>query len=259
VQCAPKAVLPPLHFAGNFALAASITPTVLIPQEEPEPFAEMLQARGLNPMHLPLIRRRPTDCAPPTLSCELLLFTSAATLHFCTNLPAVPAIAVGEATARSLRSAGYPVVAIGDRGGAEAAHLALSVLSPSGRVWLVGAEDLAPPLAHLLQQEPFSSRFSHWAVYRTERRKPMEHELSQSWDIVCFTSPSTVDAYVAAGLVPHAPNARLLAIGATTAARIIHYGLPTPEIAARPALFALADLAQHDAPKREADSCLDEG
>jgi uroporphyrinogen-III synthase len=216
----------------------------------------MLRARGLIPLPLPMIHRVATGRAPPALPCELMLFTSAATLQFARNLPDVPTIAVGPATAHALQAAGHRVLAIGEQGGAEAAQLALAKVSEAGRIWLVGAEDLAAPLTQLLQQEPFCSRISHWPVYRTTQRRPKEPELPKTWDIVCFTSPSLVDAYVGSHLPQRAPNARLLAIGPTTAARVLHHHLPTPEIAKRPALEALADLAQYPTPHTEAPTRL---
>lgn len=231
-------------------------PTVLVLQEDSAIFARMLQSRGLNPLPLALIHRVPTDCAPPALPCELMLVTSAATVQFAQNLPSVPTIAVGQATARALQSAGLTVLAVGEQGGAEAAQLALARVSETGRVWLVGAEELAGPLTKLLQQEPLSSRISHWPVYRTTRRQPKEPEIPKTWDIVCFTSPSTVDAYVGSKLPERAPNARLLAIGPTTASRVVHHQLPTPEIATRPALEALVDLALHPIPNIEAATHL---
>lgn len=102
---------------------------VLRPEPGNGETAARLTASGAAVMRLPLFAVAPVAWTPPAPdSADALLFTSANTLrHGGVGLDALrqlPVVAVGEATARAARAAGFAVAIVGDRDAATVAATA---------------------------------------------------------------------------------------------------------------------------------------
>ncbi|MHA6769463.1 uroporphyrinogen-III synthase [Sphingobium ummariense] len=115
----------------------------------PEPGAGRTAARaealGLSPLRVPLFEAEPLPWqAPPAGQFDALLVTSAQTARLANLGPyrALPAYAVGEATADALRQAGFPRVTAGDGDGSAIA--AWIVGDGHDRVLHLAGESVAP-------------------------------------------------------------------------------------------------------------------
>jgi uroporphyrinogen-III synthase len=152
----------------------------------PEPGASETAARarqlGLEPILMPLFDVEPVGWeAPDPAEFDALLLTSANAIRYggeqLTGLRALPVHAVGEATARAARDAGFDMASIGDGGVDEL----LDSLDPS--LWLLHlcAEERREPQAALQTITPL-------AVYQSKERPLVDVSAAQG-AIVLFHSP----------------------------------------------------------------------
>ena len=208
-------------------------PTVLITREHALPLSDLLAARGIGSVHVPMLRLVGTGAQAPDGVPGQVLVTSAAAVRFAPGLVDILAdadlVAVGPATASALEAAGLCVKAVGEGGGVAA----LALLRPdAGDVWYLGAEQPSPGLDAALS----ARGITRWAVYRAEMQPVAVRE--EGIDAVVFTSGRTVEAYVQANGIPQLPVAVL---GPSTQDAADELGLHVSVCAARP---TLADLAE---------------
>jgi uroporphyrinogen-III synthase len=110
------------------------------PREQAEALAAALRARGIEPVIEPLVEIRleedgPRVVTPLLLGAQALVFTSANGVRAFAAASArrdLPALAVGDATARAARDAGFSDVASAQGNVADLATLARQRLKPSG-------------------------------------------------------------------------------------------------------------------------------
>lgn len=226
--------------------------------------AERLEALGAR------VERRPTIAVEPPTDPEparrilarledydLLVFTSANGARSFAQLAGkrIPCLqprvaAVGEATARALAEAGIAAAVVAPEARADALALALVRDGVAGlRVLVVGPERGTGTLPAELRRA--GARVDEVAVYRTvasvEAAAVARDVAAGRYDAVVFTSPSSFEALLAAGvggaaagIVVALARVRRVAIGPTTAARLASAGLPADAVAASPGAEALA-------------------
>jgi uroporphyrinogen-III synthase len=216
---------------------------VLHTREAATPLGDLLRARGLRPVHVPLIVRLPTGTPPPAGRPGLVLVTSAAAVAAAPRLAEViggaAVVAVGPTTADALRRAGVERVHVGTGGGAAAvAHAARLSGEVGGRFWhvrgAVTSRTVAAALAaHELQPDV-------WVAYATGPAQHAEADLRAAGpvDAVCFASGSAARAFAT---FASAGALRVAVIGPDTAAEARRVGLPVHAVAAQPDMPGLAD------------------
>ncbi len=109
------------------------------PQPGADATARRLSALGHEPVVLPLTRTEPLDALIPGGPFDAVAFTSAAAARYFPASPAealagVPVLAVGEATERAARDAGFRDVSAAEGGAAALAQLAVRRLAIGARV-----------------------------------------------------------------------------------------------------------------------------
>ncbi|MDG1482979.1 MAG: uroporphyrinogen-III synthase [Myxococcota bacterium] len=205
---------------------------------------EMLQRRGVEPVHVPLLSLQPTGERPPSGAPALALISSAMTPTVVPDLAqylcGVPVVAVGAKTAVALRRIGVVVAAEGSHGGAAAVAAVTEQHDGRGEVWVIGARQLSPQLSAALSRAPWSA--VRWSVYENHAPAAAADALSAVLpvDVITFASGSAARAF-ARSAQPGA--ARVVVIGPSTAADARSAGLPVHTIAARPSLEALVEAA----------------
>lgn len=144
------------------------------------------------------------------------------------RLPLPRVAALGPATARALRALGVPVHVVSPDGtGAGLAEAIAAFPAQPGPVLLPQAREPMPDLAEGLAARGFEP--VAWTAYGTRPRRPAP-PLPPGAEAIVLTSPSNVDAYLAAG----APAAKLLvAFGPTTETAMRRAGLPVHGVAPR--------------------------
>ncbi len=217
---------------------------VLITRASAAPMDEMLQKRGAEPVHVPLLSLQPTGEPPPIKAPAIALISSAMTPTVAPDLArhlcGVPVVAVGAKTAAALRRVGVVVAAEGSRGGAAAVAAVTERHDGRGAVWVIGARQLSPQLAAALARAPWSPE--RWSVYENHPPAAVAEALSGVLpvDVITFASGSAARVF-ARSAAPGA--ARVVVIGPSTAADARSVGLPVHTIAARPSLEALVEAA----------------
>src|SRR4051794_9421750 len=152
----------------------------------PEPGASETAARarqlGLEPILMPLFDVEPVRWeAPDPAEFDALLLTSANAIRYggeqLTGLRALPVHAVGEATARAARDAGFDMAMVGERGVDDL----LDSLDPSLRLLHLCGED---------RREPHTARhaITSLVVYRSKERPHVDVSAGHG-AIVLFHSP----------------------------------------------------------------------
>jgi uroporphyrinogen-III synthase len=246
------------------------------PEEDAAPLAVALAERGIEVTVEPLLTINPIPGAPIDLDgVQAVLFTSAngvrsfAALAAERNLPgwrALPAFAVGDASASVAREAGFAQVESAGGDVAALARLVIERLDPnSGALFHAAGSAVAGDLAGSLDAAGFVLRRE--MLYEA---KPADH-LSPAtvttlanggFDLVLFFSPRTAATFVtltrAAGEGVVNGCASTAAVCLSPAVAAAAGELPWREVktAARPELAALLDLIDHElaARARSADS-----
>jgi uroporphyrinogen-III synthase/DNA-binding transcriptional regulator YbjK len=241
--------------------------TILVTREESEDgeLASSLRARGARVVHVALLETLPPkDEEPLVLAAkklrdyDWLFFTSARAVeslsrfaHENGRLPKIAA--VGEATARCARKAGFPPEVVGRKGAAFLVR-EMSRLDPD-----LGKRSVLAVLAERARSEGIAELRKTGAsvqvvtAYRTAIRKAGIAQLRSTLerdpcDAITFASPSAVEAFARAKI---APGCTLFALGSTTARALYDHGLGEAFTPGRPSFDALAELiARELGPKR---------
>jgi uroporphyrinogen-III synthase len=219
---------------------------VLHTREQAEPLQGLLVARGMAPVHVPLIARVPTGAPPPRGRPGLVLVTSPAGARAAVDLePAIrgaTVVAVGPATAAALAERGVRDVQVGAGGGA-AAVAVLAGLAPhrSGALWHIRGAATSRSVSGALAAAGLTP--VPWTVYSTGPAPDAAAALEQApaWRVACFASGSAARVYVAAG---GDTRVRVAVIGADTAEEARRAGLAVHAVARTPGMPGLADAAQ---------------
>jgi len=184
---------------------------------------ERLEAMGLEVVRQPLIQTQVLQAdLKPLLDCRWWLFTSVAAVQALLtlggSLKGRSLGAVGQATRRALEEAGGRVELVSPNETAEGLAEAFLAQRPTGLVGLPQGNRARPVLAQRLQEAGYVVHSV--VVYQTQVR-PWPKDLPAP-DLVLLTSPSGVEA------LPESVGgqARLLALGPTTAMALSERGLP---------------------------------
>jgi uroporphyrinogen-III synthase len=190
-----------MNTAGRKAL-------VTRPAENAGSLAEKLAARGLEPLLEPLLAIRLADDAQPQLAKNLpgaqaLLFTSAnGTRAFATASAerALPVFAVGDATSRAAREAGFTHVESAQGDVHALARLAASRLAPQGGALLhAAAREVAGDLGGALAKSGFEvRRVRLYEAVAASRLSDRAWEAIAAGEVGCalFFSPRTAETFV---------------------------------------------------------------
>ena len=222
---------------------------MLITRESAEPLAGLLSARGLMPVHVPLLRLAPTGDSPPSVRPDVAFVTSPTAARLEPRLPAVlagvPVVALGDKTARALRAVGVEVIATGPGGGAETVDLVEQVLvdrraGEHAVVWHVGAREVSEALERALSA--WRRPVTRWTVYDNQVPEDAGSTLQAALPVgvLTFASGSASVAYAA---LASPGEARIVVIGQPTADAARGAGLRVDRIADRPSMESLADAA----------------
>lgn len=230
------------------------------PEDDARAFAQALREAGHEVVLEPLlaVEPLPEEDAPISLAgVQALVFTSANGVRVLagrTSERALPAYAVGDATARAAKQAGYRAVhsAAGDVEGL--ARLVVHRLDPAaGAVFHGAARALAGDLQGLLESAGFDVRRA--VLYRTVPRQAFSPEAiralaSGAVDMVTFFSPRTAGQFVelakAAGIDGALGGITAVCLSRAVAAKAEAASWATIRVAARPDQEALiAAVSDH--------------
>ena len=174
------------------------------PESDSQEIAKLLHARGHEPVIEPLLTIAPIRDAEPDLSgAQALLFTSANGVRAFVTLSSVrdlPAFAVGDATARAARDAGFAQVKSANGDVADLAALVCRELEPkNGALVHIAGTVVAGDLAAQLGAKGFSLRRA--VLYEAKPAMKLSQRLVESLrnndlDAVIFFSPRTAATFV---------------------------------------------------------------
>lgn len=216
--------------------------------------AESARSRGLEPVVVPLITDEPPADAGPldaaiaqlraaaaAGTAPWLVVTSATTVRVLVGrmagLPSgVRVAAVGTATARAARAAGWPVDLVPDD--ASAAGLVAALPDTDGLVVHPRSDLAAPTLVDVLRERDIL--VVDVVAYRTVGTGDGPITLDPAPDVVLVTSGS-VAREVARRLTPLDPRTRIACIGPGTATETREAGLPVHVVAAERSAESLLD------------------
>ncbi len=171
-------------------------------QPAAEATAERLRTLGHDPLVAPLLEVRPLAGIRLDLAeVGALAFTSANAVSCFAALTKVrnlPVYAVGEATARALRTAGFAAILAGDGDVHALAHRITQEGAPDGVVLHPGAAEPAADLAAILTAMGVSAR--NLPVYRTEAVAALPAAVAEPPEAVLLHSPKA--ARILAALIP---------------------------------------------------------
>ncbi|MFC3227218.1 uroporphyrinogen-III synthase [Marinibaculum pumilum] len=230
------------------------------PQPDADAFAALLAARGVTPVVEPLLTVRIVADGPPDGSgAQAVLLTSAngarALARACggaltAGLAALPAWAVGAATAAAARDAGFAAVHDADGDAAALAAAIRRALAPAdGPLLHVRAHHVAGDLSGALAASGFEVRPA--VLYRTEGATALSPRLQAdlragTLDGVTLFSPRTARAFasllVAAGLADRARDLTAFCLSAAVADAAGELPWRDRRTAAVPRSEALLDL-----------------
>ncbi|MGD9743529.1 MAG: uroporphyrinogen-III synthase, partial [Dongiaceae bacterium] len=239
-----------------------MAPIALItrPDEDAEPLAAALIARGIEVLREPLLTIRPVANAHLDLAgVQALLFTSANGVRAFASLSSrrdLPALAVGDATAKTLKDAGF--LKVESAGGAveDLAALATRKLDPhGGPLFHAAGSAVAGDLAGLLGKDGFELR--RVVLYEAETAHALSAETREKLaageiGLVLLFSPRTAETFLRlvrdAGPEVTAGVGKAIALCLSPAvARAIEplswRGVKTAERPELPAMLALVDVA----------------
>jgi len=243
---------------------------ILIARDEGRGFemARMLEAYGANAVCLPVLKiellsnsqqMREAVVALSKGLYDWVVFTSVngvkalfETLHSmgmdARAFSSTKVCAIGDATNSELRKMGIIADAVPERFTTEAvAELLLNIGVHGKRILLPRAFGASRKLTNSLLEA--GAEVHEVTAYKVLTNEELGEEeisiaLSKPIDIVCFTSPSSVDALfklVGEGLKATLRNARIACIGPVTAKRVEEYGLPVCIIASTHTTGGLID------------------
>lgn len=236
------------------------------PEEDAAPLAAALAERGIEVTLEPLLAIRPLPDAPIDLTgVQALLFTSANGVRSFAELAgardlagwrALPAFAVGNATAAAARSAGFARVESAAGDVAALAKLAAERLDPkAGPLFHAAGSAVAGDLAGLLEQAGFTLRREMLYEARpADQLSPATvTNLSNGWfDLVLFFSPRTAATFATLartageGAVNGCGKAAALCLSQAVATAARELPWREVQVAARPELPALLDLIDRE-------------
>lgn len=239
------------------------------PQPDAAAFAATLAERGIDSIQEPLLGVRFDAAAPPDWrGVQAVLLTSAngarALLAACGGslpapLAALPAWAVGAATAAAARQAGFATVRHADGDAAALAAMAAAALSPAaGTLLHVRAHHVAGDLSGALESAGFVIRPA--LLYSTEPRTALSPLVQGAFragrlDGVTLFSPRTAKAFArllaTAGLAGHAARFDAFCLSHAVAEAAIDLVWRDVHVAAAPRSDALADLVAATAARRD--------
>ena len=245
------------------------TRTVLVtrPVEDAEPLIRLLAETGIVGLPEPMLTIVAEASAPPDLDgVQALLMTSANGVRAFAARSAersLPLLAVGDATARAAREAGFTTVASAGGDVEDLARLAVARLDPAGGVVLhVAGSRVAGDLAGRLAEAGFDCRRT--VLYRAETAQRLSPAATAAiaerrLDGVLFFSPRTATTFVRlierAGLVAAAVgmDAFCLSPAVAEAARVLRWRRVV--IAERPDQDSLLAAIQKGAGNGSAAGC----
>ncbi len=212
---------------------------VLITRESAEPLQGLLEAGGMDVVHVALVELEATGALPPEGEPEVVVITSAAVARFLPDLAAhigaARVAAVGAATAEALAATGLHPHRVGQAGGA---GLIDGLPSSGGPLWYVGATDPSKGVRAAL--DAYSGPVGRWPVYTNQLPDGAAEALQGAGpvDLVVLTSASAARRYatlVGAEAVPVA------VLGDSTEKAACSAGLQVAICAPVPRLSALAE------------------
>jgi uroporphyrinogen-III synthase len=224
------------------------------PEEDAQPLAEALRARGLTVTVEPLLSVAPVAGASVDLAgVQALLFTSANGARALAALSPrrdLPVLAVGDASATVARSLGFVAVTSAAGNVEDLARLAQDQLDPArGALLHVAGSAVAGDLAGRLAAAGFETRRAVLYEARAADRLSPEtrRRLAQGeLDWVLFFSPRTAATFVelarAAGLKSDCARATALCLSPAVAAAASALPWRAVESAARPDLSAMLEM-----------------
>lgn len=231
------------------------------PRERAEELCFLLEDEGAQVLHVPLLELLPPEDPRPLQAAaesiqryKWVVFASVSAVEALlealreagtTRLLSHARLAVvGPRTARAVESHGLTVAVESPGGTGEAlAELMRPALDAEDEVLLPAAEEGRRELEEALREQ--GARVTRVTAYRSRSTGlPAEAQqllASSPPQVALFASPRTAEAFLeAAGPEPLA-QARLVAIGPTTAAALAHLGLAVAAVAERPTPEALVE------------------
>jgi len=212
-----------------------------------EATAEQVRRLGHQAFVAPLLEVRTVGSGPLDLAgVGALAFTSANGVRALAGrmpAPDLPVFAVGAATARAARAAGFAQVTASDGGVAALAEAILRRRATfAGAVLQPGATELAGDLAGALQAGGVAARAL--PLYETRVRALTPAELAQipRLDVALVHSAKGAAALAAALAAHPAPQLRVAGLSAAALRPLAATPLAARQVAARPSEAALLDL-----------------
>lgn len=177
-------------------------------QPEADATAQRLRDLGAEPVIAPLLRIEPRPFDPDVNNVQALLFTSANGVRAFTSVQSdrrARVLAVGEATARAARAAGFADVAHADGDGVALIAFARARLAPDkGRVLHISGAHVAADIAAALTLAGYDAE--RRIAYEAVAAEKLPQELEAPSDIILFHSARAAVVFVQLG-APHADRA----------------------------------------------------
>jgi len=239
---------------------AGLKVAITRPEQAADEFHYRLASAGATPLSYPLIRIEPrddglTESARRLPVYDWVVFTSATAVRRLAEVGChdghVPDVAVvGKATAAAVRSVlGWPVTAMPERFTGDEVVAAMAAHEPlRGRrvLWPraagarpIIAAQLAAAGALLDAPVAYGTVVDREAVHGLRARA-----LAGAVDVITFTSPSAVHAYMSGGAWPG--GVRTAVIGPVTAAACARHGIPVHVMAPEHTIAALVHELEQD-------------
>jgi uroporphyrinogen-III synthase len=201
----------------------ALTALITRPDDDAEPLAAALIARGITVVREPLLSIRPvSDAAIDLDGVQALLFTSANGVRAFANLSQrrdLPVFAVGDNTTRSARAAGFDTVESASGAVEDLAQLVARRLDPKrGALFHAAGSAVAGDLAGLLSAQGFELRRA--MLYTADQASALTEETRGRLErgeigLVLLFSPRTAETFVT--LVREAGEAATQGVGQATA------------------------------------------
>jgi uroporphyrinogen-III synthase len=233
------------------------------PKERVEELCFLLEDEGAEVLSLPLLELRPPEDPRPLIAAaesiqryRWVVFASPSAVEAlmealreagtADRLDHVRVAAVGPRTARAAESYGLKVAAEPSESTGLGLYEALRPeLHPEDEVLLPAAEEGRRELELALREH--GVRVTRVTAYRTTPAAlpPEAQELLRTSppDVVLFASPRTVEVFLEAAGRERLEQARVVAIGPTTAGALTRLGIEVAAVAERPTPEALVDAA----------------
>lgn len=232
------------------------------PREDAEALAATLRAQSIEAVIAPLLAiNAVADAALDLAGVQALLFTSANGVRAFarrTRARALPVFAVGDATARAARAAGFARVESASGAVDDLAALVRARLDPKRGALLHGAgADVAGDLAGALATAGFDVR--RIVLYRAAKARRLPAAAARALaegalDAVLFFSPRSAATFVSlarqAGVEPALVRLDALCLSEAAAAAVREVAWRTVAVAARPDQPALLQLVRDAAAAR---------